>query len=323
MAWWISIANADYLPKAASTIAGDIDAVYNFILYTSIIFFFILMGGMIFFIVKYKRKTDSDKTAYITHNYALEFLWSFIPLVLLLGVFFWGWRVYHRARQMPVGAYEISVIGKQWQWDYIYPTAPGKEPRKLTADMVVPAKTPVILNMTSEDVIHSFYVPSFRVKQDVVPGKFSRLWFEANEPGEYQIFCTEFCGTAHSGMIGKVKVVPKSQFDHWLQQDLKAGLSLADMGKDLLTAKGCVACHSVDGSAKVGPTFKGIWERKRAFEGDGTAIATSIEYLSESILNPQAKIVAGYKNAGVMPSFQGQVTPEEINQISEYMKTLK
>lgn len=308
-------ATSSYLPIEASTIASDVDGVYNFVMWVSIFFFFVLMGGMCFFIYKYRRRTDNDKTAYITHNYALEFLWSFIPLVLLLVAFFWGWKVYMKARILPENAEVLNVVGKQWMWNITYSN--GKQ---VTNEFYVPVNKPVVLSMTSEDVIHSFYVPSFRIKQDVVPGKRTQVWFESNQMGTYRLFCTEFCGTAHSTMIGKVHVVSHADYQEWLAKKSGEGLSPAELGKELLTSKGCVACHSEDGSPRVGPTFKGVWGKQETFT-DGSTVTVNEDYVRESVLNPQAKVVKGYPPT--MPSFQGQLKEEEINGIIEYFKTLK
>jgi cytochrome c oxidase subunit 2 len=331
MMWlWSSLASADnaYLPRQASTIAADVDAIYNFNLYVSIFFFVLLMAGMLFFVVRYRRRSDNDKVPYITHNYLLEFLWSFIPLVLMLGDFFWGWQVFKTAHTFPENGYQIDVRAKQWQWDFFYydnsgPNGTRQEILHKTAELTVPAHTPVVLNMTSEDVIHSFFIPSFRLKQDVVPGKISKLWFQADEPGDYQVFCAQYCGLSHSRMMAKVHVIPQSLFQDFLHQKPLESMPLADQGKEHYVSKGCTACHSVDGSQRVGPSWKGIWAKPVSFE-DGTSIPSIDEaYVRESILLPQAKIVKGYANAGLMPSYQGQLSEDELKALVEYIKSLQ
>ena len=304
-----------YMPIQGSTIAKDVDLLFDFTVWSSVIACIILLGGMIFFVVKYQRRSDNDKTAHITHNHLLEFIWSFIPLVIFLGMFYWGWHVYSKMRTFPDNALEVSIVGKQWAWDMTYSTG-----KKVTNELVIPVETPVILNMTSIDVIHSFYVPSFRVKQDVVPGKRSRMWFQSDKLGDYELFCTEFCGTAHSGMIGKVRVVTKAEYDAWIKKD-RSTLTPAELGKDHFVSKGCVACHSVDGSAKVGPSLKGIWGHDVKFT-DGTSAIVDENYVRESLLNPQGKYVQGFAGV-IMPSFQGIIKEEEITEIIEYIKTLK
>jgi cytochrome c oxidase subunit 2 len=303
------------MPVQGSTVAQSVDVLFDFTMWSSIIACVILLGGMIWFVVRYQRRSDNDKTAHITHNHLLEFIWSFIPLVIFLGMFYWGWKVYEKTRTFPANALEISVTGRQWAWDMMYPTG-----KKVTNELVIPVETAVVLNMTSVDVIHSFYVPAFRLKQDVVPGKRSRMWFQSDKLGDYHLFCAEYCGTAHSGMLGKVRVVTKAEYDEWIKKD-KSTMTPAELGQDLYNSKGCVACHSVDGSVKVGPSYKGIWGTT-VKHSDGSSALVDETYVRNSILNPQEKFVAGFQGV-IMPSFQGLITEEEINDIIEYIKSLK
>lgn len=303
------------MPVQGSTIAKDVDLLFDFTIWSSVIACVILLGGMIYFVWKYQRRSDNDKTAHITHSYVLEFLWSFIPLVIFLGIFYWGWKVYEKTRTFPENAMEVNITGRQWAWDITYSTG-----KKVTNELVVPVETPVVLNMTSVDVIHSFYIPSFRIKQDVVPGKRSKMWFQSDKLGDYQLFCAEYCGTAHSGMIGKVRVVTRAEYDLWIKKD-KSTMTPAELGQDHFVSKGCVACHSVDGSVKVGPSLKGIWGRQEKFS-DGTTGLVDENYVRDSLLNPQGKFVAGFAGV-IMPSFQGVIKEEEITEIIEYIKSLK
>lgn len=304
-----------FMPPVGSKVAGEVDNLYSFLLTASLISCVILIGGMLFFVVKYKRKTNNDKTAYISHNTFLEFLWSFIPLVIFLAVFGWGWHIYHQMRSFPQDSLEVAVMGKQWLWDFTY-----KNGKATTNEFVVPVGKPVKLVLGSTDVIHSFYIPSLRIKQDAVPGRYTALGFTADKTGEYQVFCTEFCGAAHSGMLAKMKVVTVPEFEAWLQEN-DGALPLDKQGEKLVTTKGCVGCHSVDGSAKVGPSLKGLFNRKTAWE-DGSSGVNDENYIRESILTPNAKVVKGFPK-GVMPTFQGQITEDEIKAIIEYVKTLK
>lgn len=314
---WLNRAYAQTLmPTAATEIARDVNSLYTFLLWASFVSCAILIGGMIYFVFKYKRKSNNDKTAYITHNTFLEFLWSFIPLVIFLFVFAWGWIIYHDMRKMPENALEIHVYGKQWAW-----TAEYKNGVKAT-ELVVPVNQPVKLIMTSEDVIHSFYVPSFRIKQDVVPGRYTALWFNADKLGEFHVFCTEFCGVSHSGMITKLKVVSKEDFDKWLIEESEVGsLPLAQRGAKIFQIKACASCHNVDNPvAKVGPSLYKILGADRSFE-DGSNLVADENYVRESILNSKAKIVKGYQP--VMPAFQGQLSETELSALIEYIKELK
>lgn len=303
-----------FMPPAATEIAGQVDNLYAFLLWASLISCVILIGGMIYFVMKYKRKSAADKTAYISHNTFLEFLWSFIPLVIFMIVFAWGWYIYHQMRKFPDQALEVHVYGKQWAWEFVY-----KSGKTATNEFLVPVNTPVKLIMTSKDVIHSFYIPSMRIKQDVVPGKYSALWFESEKLGSFHIFCTEFCGAAHSLMIGRMKVVTQEEYEAWLQES-DEGLTLAERGKKLWNDKGCVACHSIDGTVKVGPSWKGIFGQTHVFT-DGTSALVDESYIRESTLEPNKKIVKGYPAA--MPSYQGQLSEEQMNAIIEFIKELK
>lgn len=318
MVFWMSSAYASsFTPAAATDIAAQWDNLYGFLLISSLIGCLILIGGMIYFVVKYKRKSDKDVTPYISHNTALEFLWSFIPLVIFLAIFGWGWWLYHDMRKMPTDGLEIHINGKQWAWEAIY-----KSGVKTGNLVVAPINTDVKLIMSSSDVLHSFFLPAFRIKQDVVPGRYTALWFRADKMGEFHIFCAEYCGTEHSGMIGTLKIVSKADYDAWLEEESNVGaLPLLKRGEKIFGAKACASCHSIaDASRKVGPS---LWQRfgtNERFE-DGSETTIDENYLRESILNPKAKIVAGYQP--VMPSFQGQLSEVELTALIEYVKSLK
>lgn len=309
--------NASFMPPQGTKLAGSVDSLYEFLIVSSFISCAILIGGMIYFVLKYKRKTNNDKTAYITHNTFLEFLWSFIPLVIFLAVFAWGWIIYHEMRNPPADSLEVHVRGRQWAWDFQY-----KSGKNSTNEFVVPVNTNVKLIMTSEDVIHSFYIPSMRIKQDVVPGRYTSLWFKAEKLGEYLVFCTEYCGTAHSAMLAKARVVSLADYEQWLQSNDDA-LPMAELGKKYSNEKGCVACHSFDGTKKVGPTWKGLWEAKGHELEGGAVVDVDEAYLRESILNSQAKIVKGYGPVSSMPPYQGVLSEKEVSAMIEFIKTLK
>ncbi len=317
--FWISTAHAEKLmPTAATDIAYQVDNLYNFLLISSLIACAILIGGMIFFAHKYRRKSIHAKSAYITHNTFLEFLWSFIPLVIFLGVFAWGWLIYHDMRAMPKDALEIHVRGMQWSWEIEYKSGVK------TANLIkVPINKDVKLIMTSKDVLHSFYVPSFRIKQDVVPGRYTTLWFKANKFGDFHIFCTEYCGTQHSGMLGKLQVVSQEEYDQWLEEESKfSTLPLAQQGEKLFQIKSCAGCHSVADKRTIsGPALYQKFGTEEEFK-DGSKQIVDETYIRESILTPNAKIVKGF-NAGIMPTFQGQISESELAALIEYIKTVK
>lgn len=316
---WFNVAKAQsFMPTQGTEIARQIDNLYGFLLISSLIACVILIGGMVYFVFKYKRKTNHDKTAYISHNTFLEFLWSFIPLVIFLGVFAWGWYIYHDMRTMPKNALEVHVTGKQWAWEAEY-----KNGFKTVNEIVVPVNKDVKILLTSVDVLHSFYVPSFRIKQDAVPGRYTALWFNAVKLGDFHIFCAEYCGTSHSGMIGVLKVVTQEEFDKYLEEGQEEGqLPIAKRGEKIFALKACSSCHSVaDASTKVGPSlFKKFGSVEHM--ADGAEVTADENYIREAILNPNAKIVKGFP-ANVMPTFQGQVNENELNALVEYIKTLK
>lgn len=313
---WISMARAQsFMPTSATEIAQEVDNLYGFLVIASLISCLIIIAGMIYFTFKYRRKTDHDKTAYISHNTFLEFLWSFIPLVIFLGVFGWGWYLYHEMRKMPENALEIHISAKQWAWAAEYKNGVK------SVEIVVPVNKPVKLLMTSEDVLHSFYVPSFRIKQDVIPGRYTSLWFTANKLGEFHVFCTEFCGTSHSSMLTKLKVVSQADYDKWLVEESEVGsLPLAQRGAKLFQVKACASCHNVDNpTAKVGPSLYKVFGHE--VETESGKVTADENYLRESIMESKAKIVKGFQP--VMPSFQGQLNETELNALLEYIKGLK
>lgn len=305
------------LPPQKSTIASDVDALFNFINIVSAVILIGIVIAIVYFVIKYKRKSDNDITSLVDHNNTLEITWSAIPLVLIIIVFVWGFRDFMRMRTAPGDAYEIHVTGKSWLWEYTYVNG-GKN----LNDLYVPAGRPIKLVMSSADVLHSFYVPDYRIKQDVVPGRYTTVWFEVKEPGQSQIFCTEYCGRSHSDMLGKVIALEQSEFDQWLKTSggKPEDMSLAEWGEVLYTKSGCQACHSLDGSKIIGPSFKGSWGQNRAFT-DGSTGVVDENYIRTSIINPSGKIVSGYDP--VMPSYDGTFSDEDLSAIIEFIKSLK
>lgn len=313
--FWPSLAQAgSFMPVKGTEIAHHVDQLYGFLLWASFISCVLVIGGFIYFSIKYKRRSDNDKTAYITHNNILEFTWSFIPFVIFMIVFAWGWWIYSDMRSFPKDSFEIQVMGQKWNWNFTY-----KSGKKTAGELIVPVNTPVKLVMTSVDVLHSFYIPAFRIKQDVIPGRYTALWFNADKVGEYQVFCAEYCGDKHSAMLAKVHVLPKEKFEEWLQNNPYKDLSVSEIGQKVYAAR-CIACHNTTNVKSVGPGFAGIWGKAEALEG-GSSANVEENYVRESILNPNAKVVAGYPK-GVMPTFAGQLSEEELMGVIEYIKSL-
>jgi cytochrome c oxidase subunit 2 len=240
--------------------------------------------------------------------------------MIVVWIFWQGFTGYLDLQTPPANAYEVQVLGQKWKWLFTYPNGVVDD------NLHVPPAEPVRLVMTSQDVIHSLYVPDFRIKRDALPGRYERQWFEAPEPGEYQLFCAEYCGTSHSGMIAKV-IVHRSrpEFEAWLAEagnflDKLPPEKLWEGGQKLYNQRGCKQCHSVDGVSGIGPSFKGIWGHNQPLKGGGSVVVEE-NYVRESIVNPQAKIVAGYEP--VMPTYQGRLKDKEITAIIEYLKTLE
>lgn len=306
-----------FMPVQGTQIAKQVDNLYGFLIVVSFISCAILIGGMIYFAMKYKRKSHNDKTAYITHDTRLEVLWSVVPLIIFLVVFAWGWVIYHDMRTMPKNALEIQVTGKQWAWIAEYKNG-------VTAtEITVPVNKDVKLILGSEDVIHSFFIPSFRIKQDAVPGRYQAIWFKAEKLGEFHVFCTELCGTSHSSMITKLKVVPQEDFDKWLIEESEVGfLPMAQRGAKYFQTRACASCHNINNAeVKIGPSLFQRWG-KESLQDDGTKIMFDENHVRQSILQPQSHISLGFPKPSPMPSFQGQLSETELSAVIEYIKGL-
>ena len=304
-----------WLPKQTAINAAEVDFGFNTALWVNIIFFFLVVVPMAYFVWKYRRKSATEVGAPTGHNTALEITWSVIPLAVLMGCFLVGFRGYLNNAVAPKDAYEIQVTAKKWSWTFTYPNgkiSPG--------ELHVPAGRPVRMVMSSVDVIHSFFVPEFRVKQDVLPGLYTSVWFEVPEPGETTLLCTEYCGKDHSNMLADVVIHSEEEFQKWLEGGDER--PPAERGQALFAQYGCMACHSVDGTPKPGggPTLKGVMGRSETLRG-GETVTVDENYLRESILVPAAKVVDGYPP--IMPAFQGQMSEQQVNDLIAYMKTLQ
>lgn len=309
-----------FLPPAKSTLAQQTDTLFWFVHLSSLVLTIGLIAVIVYFVYKYRRKSGDEVTPLITHNNKLEVTWSVIPLILTLIVFGWGYKVFMNQQVVPDDAYEVNVTAQKWIWQFTYENG-----ARSTGKLHVPADRPVKLIMSSNDVIHSFYVPDYRLKQDVVPGRYTEMWFNAPEPGESIIYCTEYCGTGHSDMLGNVIVHEEEEFENWLAENAGGGskpddLAPAEWGEQLAQEWACTTCHSPDGSQMTGPTWKGVFGSEEQL-ADGSTVTVDENYIRESILEPNAKVVEGYP--AVMNTYQGQLNDEQINAIIEYIKTLK
>jgi cytochrome c oxidase subunit 2 len=395
--YWISTAMAQesafYLPKAASTLAGDVDSTFSYIYWCCAVFFVALMGAMFYFAVAYKDKGPDHKTLDLKGHHTLELVWSIFPSFLLIAMFVMGFQGYVKSTISPVDAVQVNVVGKRWDWNFTYPTLGGFESR----DLVVPNQEAVRLQMVSQDVLHSFYIPDFRIKKDVLPNRYTSQWFETTdlyEPAEdelfysykftfsdatpspsgsealftsrgadvkaavatqcakdkkdnpaltcesnpenvkvglHQIFCTEYCGDSHSRMLAKVVVLEQGDFDLWVkaQNNFDAETAYAGdvtkLGEYYTSKGGCAGCHSIDGSAGTGPTWKGLYGKERQF-ADGSSATADDNYIRMSVLEPQKQVVSGYPAAGMPVNLHkafGKGKEEAgLAAIIEYIKTL-
>lgn len=303
-------------PDQASTMAGRVDALYFFMLAVTA-FFTLLVGGLvIFFAVKYRRREGLAPPEKF-ENARLEMLWTVVPLLITVVMFVWGAKVAVAQSKVPDNALSIHVIGKQWMWHVAH--ADG---RREINELTVPVGRPVKLTMTSQDVIHAFYIPDFRMKQDVVPGRYSYLWFEPEKPGTYHLFCAEYCGTLHSGMIGKVNVLSQADYERWLANTPAGDEPMDVKGAKIFAQQSCNVCHS-----QLAPTMAGLYGKtEHVYVGspeNKQDVLVDEAYLRESILYPRAKIVQGYEaSASLMPTFQGQLTEEQVMCLVAYIKTL-
>ncbi|GBD39960.1 Cytochrome c oxidase subunit 2 [bacterium HR37] len=311
----------NWLPEEASNLARNVDTVIWFVTIISLVFFFLITVVLVFFAIKYRRKSGEDETPYITGNHFLETLWTIVPSILVLVIFAYGFIVFKQMRTPPQEALEINVIGKQWLWQFQYDNG-----KTTINELYVQQNRPVKLIMRSEDVIHSFFVPAFRVKQDLLSGMYTYLWFTPTKVGVFDLYCAEYCGAAHSKMLGKVIVMSPEAYERWRKGEEReeqkgvASISPVQLGEQLYQQRGCNACHTIDGTPSVGPSWKGLFGHEVTLQ-DGTKVTADENYIRESILEPQAKLVKGYQP--VMPSFKGILTDEEISAIIAYIKTLK
>lgn len=311
--------NDFWMPLDASTFTDDVDWLYDFLFWISAISCLLIYGVMFYFVLKYRAKGRDrdevgDETAH--HNTALEITWSVLPLFFLIAIFVWGFRGYVDLRTPPKDALEIHVQGQKWKWLFTYPNG------HVDDELHVPVDRDVRVIIQSADVLHSLYIPAFRTKMDAVPGRYTDLWFRATKTGEFPIFCAEYCGTNHSDMLAQVVVHQPGGYERWMDE-IMAKLDEMDpvaLGELMYKQQGCQTCHSLDGSALVGPTWKGLFGKTRTFT-DGTSATVDENYIKESIENPTAKVVQGF--APSMPTYQGKLNDKQINGIVEYIKTLK
>ena len=304
-----------WLPEGASSLAPAIDSLFYFVLWASIILFIGTMGAMVYFVWKYRRRDEAEMPEKVQENVLMEVSWVVVPAILVLVLFVWGFKTFIQIGTAPPESYQIQVTGQQWLWTFTYPNG-----TQTTNELHVPVGRPVELTMSSTDVIHSLFIPAFRTKFDVLPNRYTSLWFEATEEGEYQLYCTEYCGTQHSGMLATVIVESQGAFNEWV----KTGgidpttMSPVEYGAALFEQQACNTCHSVDGSRLTGPTMQGLFGSTEEL-ADGSTVQVDENYLRASILEPGTQIVAGFPN--VMPASYSALSEDEVSALIAFIKS--
>ena len=299
-------------PESASTMAARVDALYFFLIAVSVFFSLLIAGLIVYYAVRYRRRSPQGVGAAIHGGLLLEITWSVIPLMIAMVIFVWGASVFFAMSHPPDETLNIYVVGKQWMWKFQH-----LDGAREINELHVPVGRAVKLIMTSEDVIHDVFVPAFRVKADVLPGRYTNIWFQATKPGRYHLFCAEYCGTRHSGMIGEVVVMDPSEYQTWLSGGVPEG-SLASAGEKLFQDLACITCHRADSQGR-GPVLHGLFGKTVRLQS-GETVGVDEAYLRESILRPSAKVTSGFQP--IMPAFQGLVTEEQLLQLIEYVKSL-
>ncbi len=333
-------------PRSASTVSGQVDALFFFLVAVSVFFAGLIFLLIIVFAIKYRRRSPDEQPRPIHGNLALELIWTIIPLGLTVVMFVWGAWLFVALAQPPPDALDVYVVAKQWMWKFQHP-----EGKREIAELHIPVGRPVKLTMTSEDVIHSFFIPAFRIKQDVLPGRYTSVWFQATNTGVYQQYCTQYCGTGHAGMLSKIIVMEPAAYDQWLREGETAGsqaapatpatapaaapapltappsasgaaapqpTSLVAQGEQLFNQFGCSACHLPSGKGPA-PSLLGVFGKPVKLTS-GETITADESYLQEHILTPGKKVVAGYPP--IMPTFKGRISQDQLVQIIAYIKSL-
>jgi cytochrome c oxidase subunit 2 len=301
-----------FQPEQASSIAKSVDQLYLFLTLVTVFFTALIFSVIFYFMIRYRRRSPNERPKPIEGNVPLEVLWTAVPTLIVALIFVWSSMLYFKNAEAPKGSMEIFITGKQWMWKVEHP-----EGQREINEVHVPLGRPVKLTMTSEDVIHDFFVPAFRVKKDVLPGRYTSLWFTATKVGTYHLFCAQYCGAFHAGMMGSIIVQEPNEYERWLAGGA-AGESMEQAGEKVFQSSGCSTCHTPDGTG-LGPSLLGVYGQPVKLVG-GETVTADDAYIRESILLPKAKIVLGY--TPIMPTFQGQLTEEQLTNVIAYIRAL-
>ena len=301
-----------WMPTGANVAGDGVDTMFYVTLALSAFFFFAITACVVYFVIKYRGRKGHRAQPSPSHNDTMEVTWTVIPTIIVVFLFYYGWRGYINMVTPPQKAVEIQVVAQKWNWTFIHPNG------VTDGNLHVPVNTPVRLVMTSTDVLHSFFIPAMRTKQDLVPRRFTYVWFEATKPGTYRLYCTEYCGRDHSQMKVKVVVHEPGNYERYLAERAESDNTrpLDQIGADQYVKRGCNNCHTLDGSPKVGPSFKDDYGT--AYQLGGKTIKVDDDYIRESLMSPQAKARPGYPPS--MPSFQGQLKERQILGLIEFIK---
>lgn len=304
--------------SGASNFVEGVDLAFYVILGISAFFLVGITAVMIYFVIRYRKSKNPKADTTITGSNKLELIWTIIPTILVLVMFYYGWAGFAPMRDVPENAIKVKAIARMWSWTFEYEN--GKKSDKL----IVPKGKPVKLDLISVDVNHALYVPAFRIKEDVIPGRDNYMWFTANQFGSYDLMCAEYCGLRHAYMLTTVEVVGDDEWEEWIKTpEGESDLDKVAAGFNVVKMNGCVACHSSDGTKLVGPSFKGIWnaQNKVIIDGKEQTVLVDEAYIHKAIYEPNADVVVGY-NPGLMPSYKGMLSEDDVNLIIEYIKSL-
>jgi cytochrome c oxidase subunit 2 len=299
-------------PREASVSAAQVDHLYLSLVAMSMIVLFVIFVPMVFFLFRYRRGHRANRSPLRVSTWKIEITWTLIPLILTMGLFAWGARVYFDVEVPPQGTLEINVVGKQWMWKIQH-----QEGNREINELHIPVGRPVKITLASEDVIHSFFIPAFRIKQDVVPGRFTTEWFTPTQTGDFHIFCSQYCGASHSQMTGTVHVMVPAAYQAWLVNGAVNG-TLAQSGEKLFRTLGCSGCHEGNSVVRA-PRLEGLYDRLVPLE-NGQVVPADDRYIRDCILLPESQRVAGYPP--LMPSFRGRISEEDLFQLIAYIKSL-
>ena len=299
-------------PPAASSIAQGVDQLFFFLTALTLFFTVVIFASIFYFMVRYRRKSRDERTEETRENLPLELTWTLIPTALCAIIFIWSASMYFRNSRPPAASIEIFVVGKQWMWHLQHPEGP----REIN-ELHIPVDTPIKLTLTSEDVIHDFYIPAFRVKKDALPGRYTSLWFQATQTGTYHFYCAQYCGAEHSNMIGWVYVMTPTDYAAWLSGGAR-NETMAQAGERLFTQYGCVTCHLADGTGRA-PSLVGLYGKNEKLRSGETRLVDEA-LIRQAIVNPNSMLLPNYPP--IMPTFKGQITEEQVLQLIAYVKSL-